>query len=134
MALVAVTLNVYDVPFVSPGTTTVLAPVVVALAPPGVAVTVYPVTAEPPLDDGALHDTDACVSPAVATTFVGAPGTTAAAVGVTVLDAAEAGPVPMAFVAVTLNVYDVPFTKPGTTTVVAPVVVALAPPGVAVTV
>jgi len=47
---------------------------------------------------------------------------------------AEAALVPMAFVAVTLKVYDVPFVRPGTTTLVAPVVVAVAPPGVAVTV
>jgi hypothetical protein len=32
--------------------------------------------------------------------------------GVTALEAAEAGPVPMAFVAVTVKVYDVPLVNP----------------------
>jgi hypothetical protein len=47
-ALVAVTLNVYAVPLVRPVTVAAVAPVVVAVCPPGVAVTVYPVMAEPP--------------------------------------------------------------------------------------
>ena len=34
--------------------------------------------------------------------------------GVTALDALDAGPVPTAFVAVTVNVYDVPLVKPVT--------------------
>ena len=42
--------------------------------------------------------------------------------------------VPTALVAVTANVYVVPFVKPVTVHVNAPVVVHLAPPGVAVTV
>jgi hypothetical protein len=42
--------------------------------------------------------------------------------------------VPFEFFAVTVNVYDVPLTKPVTTAVRAPVVVFVAPPGVAVTV
>ena len=45
----------------------------------------------------------ACASPAVAVPIVGAPGT-AAAEGVTELDAAEAGPVPTALVAFTVKV------------------------------
>ena len=73
--LVAVTLNVYAVPFVNPDTTAEVAPDVDAVAPPGVAVTVYPVIAEPPLDAGADHDTVAAAFPATAPTPVGAPGT-----------------------------------------------------------
>ena len=46
----------------------------------------------------------ALASPAVAVPTVGAPGTVAAAVGVTEVEAAEAAPVPMALVAVTVNV------------------------------
>jgi len=42
-----------------------------------------------------------------------------AAVGVTVFDAAEAGPVPTALVADTLNVYAVPLVSPVTVAVVA---------------
>jgi hypothetical protein len=38
--------------------------------------------------------------------------------GVTALDALDAGPVPAAFVAVTVNVYDVPLLKPVTVWVV----------------
>ena len=91
-------------------------------------------TGEPPLDAGGLQDTDACESPAVATTLVGAPGTVAGADGVTAFDAPDAGPVPTAFAAVTVNVYDVPLVRPATVAEVAPVVVAEAPPGDAVTV
>lgn len=87
--------------------------------------------AEPPVLDGAVHDTDACAFPGVALTPVGAPGTV---VGVTAEDADEADPVPTALVAVTVNVYAVPFVRPVTVAVVAPVVVAVKPPGDDVTV
>lgn len=87
--------------------------------------------AEPPLLDGAVHDTLAWPSPAVPVTAVGAPGTVA---GVTADDADDAVPVPAALVAVTVNVYAVPFVKPVTVAVVAPVVVAVNPPGEDVTV
>ena len=53
------------------------------------------------------------------------------AVGVTEFDAAEAGLVPIALVAVTLKVYGVPFTKPLTTTG-DDEAVAVIPPGVEV--
>jgi len=59
------------------------------------------VIALPPLDAGAVHVTDACALPAVADTAVGAPGTVA---GVTAAEAAEAGPVPAALAALTVNV------------------------------
>jgi hypothetical protein len=59
------------------------------------------VIAVPPLLAAAVHDTDACPSPGVAVTAVGAPGT---ANGVTAADADAAAPVPIAFVAVTVNV------------------------------
>ena len=55
----------------------------------------------PPLDDGVLHDTDACVFPAVALAPVGAPGVVT---GVTALDALDAELVPAPFVAVTVKV------------------------------
>ena len=55
----------------------------------------------PPLDDGALHDTDACALPAVAPTPVGAP---AVVIGVIALEALEAELVPTPFVAVTVKV------------------------------
>ena len=74
--------------------------------------------------------TVACWLPAVAVTAVGAPGTVA---GVTLLEAADAGPVPIALVAVTVKVYAVPFVRPVTVIGLdAPVAVML--PGLDVTV
>ena len=54
----------------------------VAMMPPGLDVTVYPVIALPPLFVGATKATLAEVFPAVATTLVGGPGTVAAATDV----------------------------------------------------
>ena len=94
-------------PLVKPLTTTGdIAPVPVA--PPGLAVTVYEVMALPPVP-GAVKVTEACALPAVAVPMVGAPGTVA---GVTLLDAADAAPVPTLFVAVTVKVYAVPLVRP----------------------
>src|SRR5215210_9563543 len=79
-ALMATTRKVYDVPFVRPGTTTL-----VAVAPAGVrnstvvpvvpakVRTSYPVMAEPPLLAGAVHRTVAEALPAVGAPIVGAP-------------------------------------------------------------
>ena len=68
--------------------------------------------------------------PAVAVPIAGAPGTV---FGVTLLDAAEAVPVPTAFVAVTVKVYAVPLVRPVTVSgLVAPV--AVKPPGLEVAV
>ena len=55
--------------------------------------------------------TEACVSPAIAVAPVGAAGT-AMPGGITGLLGAEARLVPDAFVAVTVKVYEVPFTNP----------------------
>jgi len=107
-------------------------PAAVAVAVPGDAVTVYDRTAPPPVVAGAVHDTVACPFPAVAVTPVGAPG---GPDGVTALEAAEAGPVPAALAAVTVNVYAVPLTRPATVAEVAdPDAVAVRPPGAEVTV
>ena len=73
-------------------------------------VIVYAVIGLPPFD-GAVHDTFAVAFPATADTPVGAAGTVGP-VGVTVADGADAGPDPMAFVAVTVKVYAVPFARP----------------------
>ena len=86
----------------------------------------------PPLEVGAVHATVACALPVVASTLVGTPGTVAT--GVTAADADDAVPVPIAFVAVTVNVYAVPSVSPVTVAVVAPVVVAVNEPGLEVTV
>ena len=76
VALVAVTVNVYDTPFVNPLTVHDNGPVVqVHCAPPGDAVTVYPVIVEPPVHAGADHDTVAWLSPGTPDAPVGEPGT-----------------------------------------------------------
>ena len=87
-------------PLVSPVTVIGLA-VPVPVNPPGLDVAVYLVIALPPLLDGVVKDTVACALPAVAVPMVGAPGTVD---GVTLLDAADAVPVPTELVAVTVNV------------------------------
>ena len=131
-ALVAITVNVYAVPFVNPVTVHVVAPLdQVHVAPPGLAVTVYPVTPPVPPDAGAVHETTTCVLPATPETPVGAP---ANAYGVTELDALLALELAYALAATTVNVYAVPFVNPGTVHVVALDEVHVAPPGLAVTV
>ena len=130
-AFAACTANVYAVPFVSPVTTHDAAPLTEQVDPPGDAVTVYPVTAAPPLSAGAPNTTSAEPFPRVAVGFVGASGTVA---GVTALDADEFGLLPTAFVANATNVYAVPFARPVTVQVVAPAVTHVCPPGAAVTV
>ena len=98
---------------------------------PGDDVTVYEEIAAPPLRTGADHDTtDDALAPPAAEIPVGAPGTVD---GITAADTAEAAPVPDTFVAVTLNVYEVPFVRPDTVHDVV-VVVHVNEPGVEVTV
>jgi hypothetical protein len=53
-------------------------------------------------------------------TLAGAPGTVA---GVTLADGLDAGPVPMALIAVTVKVYGVPLVSPETVQLTAPVVI-----------
>ena len=81
--------------------TVAVVPVEVAVKPPGLEVTVYPVIAAPPVLPGAVHVTVACVLPAVADTEVGAEDTVA---GTTAAEAAEAVETPRTLVAVTVNV------------------------------
>ena len=57
----------------------------IAVMPPGLDVTVYPVITLPPVLDGATKATLAEAFPAVATTLVGASGTVAAGAVVTVI-------------------------------------------------
>ena len=109
-AFVAVTVNVYEVPFVRP-VTVQLVVAVVQVSDPGEDVTVYPVIALPPLLEGAVQETATWVDPNTPDTPVGAPGTVA---GTTADDAEDAAPAPALFVAATVNVYDVPFVRPVT--------------------
>lgn len=94
-ALVAVIVNVYDVLGSRP--VTEMGDVVpVAVIPPGLDVTVYPVIAEPPLEVGAVNSTVAVVDPVfVAVPIVGASGATEGVTS-TEVDAAE---VPIALTA-----------------------------------
>jgi hypothetical protein len=102
VALVAVTVNVYAVPFARPLTVIeVQGALHVPVIPDGDEVAVNCVMGDPPLLAGALNVTVAWALPAVAAPIVGAPGTV---VGVTLLDAADAVPTPTPFVAVTVNV------------------------------
>jgi hypothetical protein len=64
---------------------------------------------ELPVFTGGVKVMVACVLLAVAVTPVGAPGTPA---GVIEFDAVDVTLVPIAFVAVTVKVYAVPFVKP----------------------
>ena len=75
-AFLAVTVNVYAVPFVRPNTVHASGPLVhTHVFPPGCEVTVYPVIGEGPPQAGADHDTTLCASkPLDAETPVGAPG------------------------------------------------------------
>ena len=58
---------------------------------------------EPPFDAGAVQLTVACWYAATAPGFVGVPGTPAGNAAVAWFESAEAGPVPAAFVAATVN-------------------------------
>jgi hypothetical protein len=122
--LIAATVNVYAVPFVRPVTVALVAggePVTVVgvwAVEPTYGVTVYPVIALPPVLPGAVQLTSAWLVAALAVTPVGAPGGLACT-GVTLLDCADAGPVPTALVALTVNVYAVPFVSPVTVALVA---------------
>jgi hypothetical protein len=60
---------------VRPVTVAVVAPSVLANISPGLAMTEYPLMAEPPSLAGACQDTTAERSPGIAVTPVGAPGT-----------------------------------------------------------
>ena len=72
----------------------------------------------PPLA-GAVHVTVALALPAAALTPVGAEGAVCVPAGVTAFEAEEGGPVPIALVAATVNVYVVPLTRPLIATLVA---------------
>jgi hypothetical protein len=100
---VAVTVKVYAVPLVRPCTVQLVsAPLLVMHVWPPEEVTVYLVIVAPPLLAGAVQETVTSPEPATdAVTAVGASGEVA---GVTALDSAEAAPVPLAFVAVTVKV------------------------------
>jgi hypothetical protein len=109
--LVAVTVNVYDVPFVRPETVHEVE-MLIHTNKPGFEVTVYSVIAASPLAAGAVHETtDSPSASEVPDTDVGASATLD---GTAAVDADDARPVPEAFVAVTVNEYEVPLLRPNT--------------------
>ncbi len=114
--LLAVTVNVYVVPFVRPVTVIGEEPPV-AVNPPTFDATVYVVIAEPPFETGGVNVIVASPFEATALTPVGVPG---AVTGTTEFVALDAVLVPIAFVAVTVKLYVVPFVRPVTTTGDAP--------------
>ena len=87
IGFVALTVKVYPVPLLSPDTVhEVVGAVAVHVLPPGLVVTVYPVTADSPFGVGAVQDTSTSAFPGVPVTEVGALGT---ASGVTADEAGE---------------------------------------------
>jgi hypothetical protein len=104
----AFTLNLYEVPAVSPVTVTVPEPdwETVPVIPPDSDVAVYCVIGDPPLDAGAVKATVTEVDPVTVTApIAGVPGANA---GTTEPDSPDAAEVPTAFLAVTMNLYEVP--------------------------
>ena len=65
-----------------------------------------------PPSNGAPNETVTCAFPA---TTVGAVGALGTVLGTTLTDAVDIAPVPFAFVALTVQVYDFPFVNPVTT-------------------
>ncbi len=111
---VAVTVNVYEVPFVSPVTAMVPDPDWdrVPVPPAGFEVAVYEVIGDPPSDEGAVNATSAVAPPV--TTTAPMPGLPGVPRGVTGCEAPDTAEVPPLFVAVAVNVYAVPLVSPVT--------------------
>jgi hypothetical protein len=119
MVFVAVTVNVYLTPLVRPGTLAVVAfgPTLIVI-PPGFATTLYPVIGDPPSDGGNDQFTVALLLPTTLKTLTGFSGADGND-GIIIFDAVDANDVPTELVAVTVNVYSVPFVNPVTVAVVA---------------
>jgi len=101
-ALFATTVNAYVTPLVSPFTKQVEALAKAEqVAPPGEAVTVYPVIGDPPSSIGAFQETCALALPPEAVANVGASGALA---GVAVTVAVDDSESPTPLVAITRNV------------------------------
>ena len=113
-AFAALTVHVYDFPFVNPPTTigdTAPDPAPATPAFDDTHATLYPVIVLPP-SNGATNDTVTCAFPGES---VGAAGALGTVLGTATADAGDNAPVPFAFVAVTVHVYDFPFVRPLTT-------------------
>jgi hypothetical protein len=136
-ALTATTEIIYETPALSPVTVIglVVPDVFIVVPPPtGVAETIY-VIPLPPDDEGA-KETVTCPLPDVIVRPP-APGGAGGATGMTPAEKADGGLVPAELVAVTENIYAIPFVNPVTVIgLFVPVAVIFGPPpvGVAVTV
>ena len=86
---------------------------------------------EPPFEEGAVHETVAWPLPGVAVTLSGALG---GPIGIIDPVGNDARLMPAEFIAVTVNVYPVPFVNPVTVQEVPPVVVHVLPSGLDITV
>jgi hypothetical protein len=103
----AITVKLTGIPFVRPVNVAVRTfPSVTAEPTDGV--TIYPVMAEPPLEEGADHVTTAEVFPGAALTFMGTPGTVAGVIGDEGEDVDES---PRIFLENTVKVTAVPFVR-----------------------
>jgi len=98
---------------------------------PGVTVTEYPVTAEPPSLAGGCHEIVAVDELPEPVTVIGLMGTVR---GVSTFVGSDGREFPAALVAVTVNVYPAPFVKPIKVHDNKPAVVHVFPPGKADTV
>ena len=105
---VAITENVYDLPFAKPVHIAVV-PVTAHDPSAGLAVAVYDVTVAPPLFTGATQVRSTAPSLGVPTTVVGAFGIVRGVIGLGFVPGSE---LPDAFVAITENVYGVPLFRP----------------------
>ena len=114
LLFVAVTVHVYDLPFVRPPTRIgELAPAADPAAPPfdETHVAAKSVIALPP-SNGGTNDTVSCPLP---TPAVGCPGAVGTVLGMAGTDAGDESLAPLTFVAVTVHVYDFPFERLPTT-------------------
>lgn len=110
--MIAATVKVYSVPYDKPVKTRLVeSSVVVCVVVAGDDLTEYPVMVDPPLSDGAVQVMVAVVDPedTLALAEVGVPGVV---YGVTLLLLDEYVPVPAAFTAATVNVYDAEYVRP----------------------
>jgi hypothetical protein len=119
-ALVATTVKEYDVVLVRPETTQLVGTMpspsaVTEHEPDGEPVTVYPVMADPPSEEGGSQATLTRVSSPVAVTPEGASG---APRGVSSTEALDDSLLPTALVATTVKMWGVPLARPDTTQVV----------------
>ncbi|MGB7962838.1 MAG: hypothetical protein WCF12_07765 [Propionicimonas sp.] len=130
-ALTAVTVNAYARPLTSSFTVQDVAPLVVHVRSPGRAVTVYPLTGDPPSPPLGSQLTSTEALPAATTTPVGVSGTVT---GVTESEGADDSEVPRALLAETRKTYAVPLVSPITTQEVPEDTVQDADPGVEATV